>query len=238
MHGAVLAGLCLVVFSACAPATPLLAGAHTTLRGRGDVLGGAAVRVPLGALRRAEQAGSAEADLLTLTGREGIVPVVAARIGLTRTMDVGLTVAGSAASVATRFTVPLDDEGASALLLGVAPEVHWTGPHGFSAAGIATDLFAVLSRSFSGVYELWVGARLGLLATSGRDAEHPGGSLAVSALGLRAGGVLGLALGLKTVTGIFELGADYETYSGKLGGRHASARGVSLTPAFALRIRL
>jgi hypothetical protein len=238
LRAAVLAGLCFVASAGCAPSTPLLAGGRTTLRGRGDVLGGAAVRVPLGELRRAEQPGTAETDLLTLAGREGVVPVLATRIGLTPTMDLGLTIAGSAASVAARFTIPLDDAEKGALLLGIAPTVCWTGPQGFSAAGFGTDLFAVFSRSFSGIYEVWAGVRAGILAASGKGLERAAGPLEVSAVGLRAGGLVGLALGLKTVTGLFELALDYETYSGSIGGRGASARGVSLTPAFALRIRL
>ncbi len=238
LRGAMLAGLASLLCAACAPATPLLAGASTTLRGRGDLLLGAAVRTPVGALRRAAQPGSAEADLLTLAGREGAVPVLAARLGLTRRMDLGLTVAGSAASVAARLSLPLDDAGAASLLLGVAPEARWTGPQGFSASGLGTDVFALLTRSFSGVYEVWAGVRFGLLAVSGAGLERPSGPVDASALVLRAGGVFGLALGLKTVTGLFELAADYESYSGRLGDTHAGARGLALTPAFALRVRL
>ena len=236
LRGAVLAGV--VVVCGCAPAIPLLAGARTTPEARGDVLVGAAVRAPLGALRRAQQPGRAEADLLALAGREGIVPVVATRIGVTRRIDLGVTVAGSAANVATRLTVPLDDEGKASLLLGVAPEVRWAGPQGFSGVGLGADVFAVLSRSFSGVYEVWAGVRMGLVAASGHGADPPAEPIDASALGMRAGGLIGLALGLKTITGIFELAADYESYSGEIDGRRAAARGVSLTPAFALRIRL
>lgn len=228
----------LVACAACAPATPLLAGARTTPEARGDLLFGAAIRAPLGALRRAEQPGGTEAELLGLAGREGIVPVVATRIGISRRVDLGVTVAGSAASVAGRFTLPLDDKGAVALMLGVAPEVRWTGVENFSGVGLGTDAFAVLSRSFSGVYEVWAGVRVGLVTVSGKGPELPGGPVDASAFGLRAGGVFGLALGMKTITGLLELAVDYENYSGEIASRRASARGVSLTPAFALRIRL
>jgi len=64
------------------------------------------------------------------------------------------------------------------------------------------------------------------------------GAVLADALGVRAGGLIGLALGLKTVTGMFELALDYESYTGEVGGRRASVRGLALTPAFALRIRL
>jgi len=225
----------LLALCGCAPATPLLAGARTTPLARGDVLVGAAARVPLGSLRRAAQPSSAESDLLSLAGREGIVPVAVARIGVGRRMDLGLTVAGSAASVAVRFTVPLDDAGRGSLLLGVAPEVRWAGPQGLDGVGLGADVFAVVSRSFSGVYEVWTGLRMGLLAGSGHVADR---DIEASALGVRAGGLIGLALGLKTVTGMFELALDYESYTGEVGGRRASVRGLALTPAFALRIRL
>ena len=228
----------LLSLCACAPTTPLLAGARTTPENRGDVLVGAAARLPLGNLRRGAQPGSAEENLLSLAGREGIVPVAVARIGLTPRMDLGLTAAGSAASVAARFTVPLDDAGAGALLLGVAPEVRWAGPQGISGVGLGTDFFAVISRSFSGVYEVWAGLRMGLMAASGSGAERPEAALEASAFGVRAGGLIGLALGMKTITGLFELAADYESYSGQVSGRRAAVRGVSLTPTFALRLRL
>lgn len=236
LRSAVLAGV--VMCTACAPTVPLLTGARTTPVSRGDVLAGAAVRVPLGSLRRAEQPGHTEAELLTLAGREGIVPLVATRIGVSRRMDLGVMVAGSAASVAVRVTVPLDEEGKASLLLGFAPEVSWAGSQGYDGVGLGGDLFAVLSRSFSGVYEVWAGVRLGLGAVSGSGSERLAEPIDASAFGVRAGGLIGLALGLKTVTGLLELAADYESYSGEIGGRRASARGVSLTPAFALRIRL
>ena len=227
-----------VALAACAPSAPLLAGARTTPARRGDVLVGAAARVPLSSLRRAEQPSQTESDLLALAGREGIVPVVATRIGLTRRVDLGLTVAGSATNVAVRLTVPLDPGGAGALLLGVAPEVRWAGPQGFSGVGLGADIFAVLSRSFSGVYEVWTGLRLGLIAASGKGVERPDGPIDASAFGVRAGGLIGLALGMKTITGMFELAVDYESYSGEIAGRRAGARGLVVSPAFALRVRL
>ncbi len=223
---------------ACAPAAPLLAGARTTPARRGDVLVGGAVRAPVGALRRGEQPGAAESELLALAGRGGVVPVAVARVGIGRALDIGLTVAGSGASIATRLTVPLDANAAGALLFGVAPGVRWAGPEGLDGVGLGADVFALISRSVSGIYEAWAGLHAGLLAASARGTRPGAEPLEASALGVRAGAVVGLSLGLKTLTGMLELAADYEHYAGEIGGRRASVRGLSLTPAFALRVRL
>ncbi len=223
---------------ACAPAVPLLAGARTTPARRGDVLVGGAVRAPLGDLRRSEQPGATEASLLALAGRGGAAPVAASRVGLSETLDLGLTVTGGAANLALRLTVPLDDAGAGALLLGVAPGVRWIGADGLDGAGFDADVYALVSRSVSGIYEAWAGLRAGMLGASGTLTQPGSAPRDASALGVRAGAVVGLALGLKTFGGMFELAADYERYAGELGGRRAAAGGFSLTPAFALRVRL
>jgi len=223
---------------ACAPAAPLFAGSRTTPARRGDGLVGGAVRVPLGALRRSEQPDTTESDLLALAGRGGASPVATTRVGLSDSLDLGLTVAGGAANVALRLTVPLDDAGAGALLFGVAPGVRWSGAEGLDGVGFDGDVYALISRSVSGIYEAWAGLRAGILAAAGA-LERPGLTpLDASALGVRAGAVVGLALGLKTFSGMLELAADYERYAGEVGGRRAAASGFSLTPAFALRVRL
>jgi hypothetical protein len=222
----------------CAPAVPLLAGSRTTPARRGDVLVGGAVRAPLGTLRRSEQPGETEAALVALAGRGGAAPVAAARFGLGETLDLGLTVAGGGANVALRLTVPLDDAGAGALLFGVAPGVRWSGADGLDGAGFDGDIYALVSRSVSGIYEAWAGLRAGVTAAAGSGALPGEGPRDASAFGVRAGAVVGRALGLKTFGGMFELAADYERYTGEVGGRRAAAGGFSLTPAFALRVRL
>jgi hypothetical protein len=235
---AVAASLAVSSMSACAPAVPLLAGARTTPARRGDVLVGGAVRAPLGALRRSEQPSANESALLALGGRGGAAPVAATRVGLNETLDLGLSVAGGGANLALRLTVPLDDAGAGALLFGVAPGVRWVGAEGLDGAGFDADVYALVSRSVSGIYEAWAGLRAGMLAAGGTLTQPAGASRDISAFGVRAGAVVGLALGLKTFGGMFELAADYERYAGELGGRRAAAGGFSLTPAFALRVRL
>ena len=94
-----------------------------------------------------------------------------------------------------------------------------------------------LAISLGGLYEAWAGARLGFehnAGTSKADAED----ITFSADGLRSGLFLGFGVGFRRVHALVELSADLEYWDLRRDGANSSALGLSLTPAFALRLRI
>jgi hypothetical protein len=183
---------------------------------------------------------------LTLAAREGATPVGVFRYGLNARRDVGLAVAGTAAELAFRQALPLDAAGQGHLLVAISPMIRWvrgtdpestTGtapPASGDAVAIAVggQLPLLLTRTFSGVYDLWGGLRVGVEHARGRV-----GGERTSATVYRAGAVVGVGLGFKTVAVLMEVAADYEHVDFEREGR-GSVSDLVLTPAFALRIRL
>lgn len=234
MRARILAALSLaIVVAGCTSSVPYFAGSRTTPSERTDVLVGTAVRSPLGAVRRNDGARTAsEQTMLTLLGREGVSPVESVRYGLSDRVDVGATLSATSLSLGARRGFVLGED--TRILLGLTPHVGWlTGDdaHGMS---LGIDVPAVLALNFGGVYEIWTGVRVGIDHASGRV----GAIDDLNVTGFRAGGVLGLAVGLRTVAALVELAADYEWWRGTSGGNTTALSGVVLTPAFAIRIRL
>lgn len=225
----------------CAGPIPSLGGGSTTPAHRTDLALGGAVRVPTGELR--DVPGPARSS----TRGNGIVPVAAVRHGVSRGWDVGLSVAGTTLRTELRHEKVLRHGSTRpSYVFAVAPYVGvLSEDEEGSGDGLrfGVDLLPLAySVDFGGVYELWVGPRLGVEHVRG-DYALDGATRAARAWGVRAGAILGLGLGFRRVHVLFELSAYYERWSGDHGEGSASAQsldaqGLVLEPAFALRVRL
>lgn len=221
----------LIVLAGCATAEPMLAGGRTAPRDRTDLGVGGAVRVPLGELAP-QPAGDDASRLLTFGAPSGAAPVAFVRHGVTDDVDLGVEVVGSTLRGSVRGQIPLG--GFAHLMLGAQPEggvVHDGGEGTAYRVGGLVPI-AISFETFS-LYEAWLGVRVGL--------EHIGGDLSggsVDLSGLRTGGVLGVGVGFRILHLLVELAVDHELWWGSLGGVSIQRSGVSVTPAFAIRLLL
>lgn len=223
-----------LALAACAPSIPSFAGASTTPEGRGDLLVGASYRAAVTGLQRSTAPTEPAHILETFAVREGAAPAVAARYGVGRRLDVGVSVSGTAATLDLRYAAPFDDAGTYHLMVGVRGLGAWTTGDGVSGALGGLDIPAVFSVSISGAYELWLGAHVAGIAGAG-DLN----GARTDAAGARVGGILGLSLGFSSFAVMVELQADYETWLGHVApSMRVSQDGFVLTPALALRLRI
>ena len=231
------AALC--ILSGCASALPAFSGASTTPQGRGDIGFGGAARIPTGDLKSIELAGQ-ESGYRQAIDAGGIVPVAYARYGLSRDWDAGLMVAGTTARASFRKErLLVDGSTRSALVFELAPyggAIVGEGDSG-SGARIGIDVPIVYGIEFGSLYEFSFGPRLGL--------EYAWGDFAIgtekqhaSALGLKGGLVLGMAIGVRRIHAIVEITAAWEQWFAEQGGESLNRGGIVLTPAFAMRLRL
>jgi hypothetical protein len=216
--------------TACASAEPTLAGGRTVPRGRSDLAVGAAVRIPVGDLVPQDLTTDTE-RALALGAPSGSAPVAFVRHGLTDELDLGVEASGSSLRGSLRGRFELSSM--MSVMVGAAPHVglvHDGEQAAFRAGGLVP---IVLSIDLLSLYEVWIGARIGL--------EHVAGELggaATSWSGLRTGGVIGLAIGFRTLHVLAELAVDHELWWGTRNGAAVQRNGVALTPAFAVRLRL
>lgn len=211
---------------ACAPALPPLAGGDATPAGRGDLAVGGSARVPFGELREHENADLDDA------AAAGMAPVAQGRIGLGDHTDVGLRLQGNLARASLRKRWRVERQ--LGLLIAAAPYAGWVPDrHGDRNPGrrLGLDVPLTLGATFNGVYEAWGGLRFAVEHATAPS--EPRGSV----LGMRAGLILGLAVGFRRLHALLELTADYEHWAVQ-NGSEASYGGMALTPAFALRFRL
>ncbi|MEO0324958.1 MAG: hypothetical protein AAF447_18490 [Myxococcota bacterium] len=224
-------------FAGCAAALPALSGGSTTPVHRGDLALGAAARLPTGALRDVALAGSRFREAAE---RGGVAPVALGRAGLPGGWDAQLLLAGTT----LRFAVhhELDPTPAStrwAWLVGAAPYAGWIPDDDGAGRGARFGLDVPLLRTVevSGLYEAWVGPRLGVEGVRGRFAQE-GQDADATAVGLKAGALLGLGLGFRRLHVLAELTVAYERWWGSHGDVRLNRGGVVLTPAFAVRLRI
>jgi hypothetical protein len=217
----------------CAPSMPLLAGGFPTPASRGDVIVGGAVDVPL--------SHPTEEGLARVVSSGGVVPVAGLRLGLGDRTDFGVTVAGTGGRIDVRRVFQLSGReklerygilvGASALVIRTEDAdvgALWSG------GGEIPVLFTFDAAS---VIEAWVGVRLGVTHTAGA-VKVAGRSEQGVVWGLGAGAVLGVAVGFRHAHALLELSAAYQSFSGAQGSEDLRLPMVTLTPAFALRLRL
>lgn len=234
-----LAGLLLV---GCAPALPTWTGGSTTPRDRGDVAFGTAVRLPTGALR---DLGPAPSDYRERAEPAGFAPVALARYGVKRGLDVGLMLAGTTLRLEVRGEVsPREGSTRPTWIVGAAPFVGWLPGRdvegGREGGGLRAglDLPAARAIEIGGLYEVWLGLRGGMELVRGDFAQAGAPTARASAFAVRAGPMLGMAIGFRRFHAFVELTAAYEHWWGSHGETSLRRGGVVLLPSFGLRVRL
>jgi hypothetical protein len=128
------------------------------------------------------------------------------------------------------------------LVAAVTPFAGWIPPsddeggelgHGHRY-GVEVPL--VLALSVGGIYEAWTGPRLSLERAKA-DLKENGSKVDLGADGIRAGFLVGFAVGFRRLHFMAELTADHEWWRLARGDVERGASGFSLTPAFAFRLR-
>jgi hypothetical protein len=223
---------------ACAPASPLLSGASTTPTDRVDLGVGAAARVPLGELTGAASTDS-ESALLVADAPGGVVPVAVARVGPNESWDAGIVVAGLWSRIDLRAALPLDPASSVSpeIVFGIGPSVGLVRGDGAEGTRLGVELPVLLTIDASSVLELWVGPRVSVEHVFGR-VPVASTNMDASALVVRAGGIVGLAVGFRHLHALVELTASWERWDAEVGAEEVGRSGVALGPAFAIRYRL
>ena len=218
----------------CAGALPSFSGASTTPKFRTDVAMGGSARVPTGDLTSHDDGLSEGAQA------GGVVPVAYLRHGISRTWDFGLLVAGTTFRAAFRHETLLSDGSTRyALVSAVAPYGGWTETDEASGGRVGLDVPITYGIEFGGVYEFWVGPRIGVEHVRGSVTFDDQAGLSASATALKGGGIVGMALGVRRIHVLVELTAQWEQWFTDTPSDASSRRGaVVLTPAFAVRVRL
>lgn len=225
----------------CIAANPSLSGGATTPSRRVDVALGGAARLPTGDLRDLPGMRGDQAVQRSALG-EGITPIGFGRYGVDLHTDVELAVLGASARVAYRHEWLLEDGinrkvwlVSPSFMLGKAYDRETDAARGGVRSSFEIPL--LYSVDYGGVYETWIGPRVGLEYILG-DFSVDSGTSHVNASGLRAGAVLGFAAGFRRIHAMIELGAAYERWWVRADGERRQRGGVVLIPAFALRVRL
>lgn len=227
----------MLTLAGCTSALPTFSGGSTTARYRTDVGFGGAARVPVGKLRD---------NVVTNPYRErveagGVVPTAYVRRGLNERFDLGIMVSGTDVRLDFRGEKVLSPEPTirTAFVYALAPFGGWIVEDDNSGSGgrAGLDVPLVYGIDFGGVYELWLGPRV--------TNEYIWGNFPLAglrpratAIGLRAGAVIGMALGLRRIHAMIELTAAWEQWWGEHSTTSLNHGGVVLIPAFGLRIRI
>lgn len=231
-----------VLLGGCALAMPTASFGSTTPRHRTDVMAGGAVRVARGDLRAAANPVANAVNHAGAVDATGIVPMVAARYGLTRSLDLGVVASGTGARFDLR-TERVLRAGTTrvAFLAGAGPQYTYVVAPSNTDGGahlLAVEPTLVIAVDFGGLYEVWAGPRVSLGGLVGQFEDAAGTLRDARALRLDAGGVFGFAAGLRRVHGFVELSAMYEGWWGDFAGASVSRGGLLLLPAFGLRVRI
>jgi hypothetical protein len=174
-----------------------------------------------------------EDELLVFGAPSGAAPTAFVRHGLSDQLDLGVEVAGS--SLRGNFRGRIGLGSLAHLVIGVTPHAGAVYDGNSNAAAFRGGALVpvALTLDISGLYEAWIGVRAGIEHVTGELGES-----AVSLSGVRAGGVVGLAVGFRRLHVLLELAVDHEHWWGALGDQDVERNGIALTPAFALRLRL
>lgn len=179
----------------------------------------------------------------------GVAPFVGARVGLASAFEGGLSYTGRAVRVDVRRS--FDDKalslsigvGGTAALYGRDPGTNALPGVDLSALkGYGADVPVLVGwQSAGGIYRVWGGARGGFerdsltrLSTEPKDAPPGAAPITLDATRFYAGGVLGVATGVRHVHVAVELQIAYQGASGTYNGTPVSITGVTITPATAL----
>ena len=214
---------------------PTYSGGTTTPTNRGDVLLGGAYRVPTGDLARSEFVeGSPEHTAQTILGREGASPVGMSRYGFSEDADFTLGVSLTQVALTGRGAIHLDKISRARIIVGITPTLGWLGVGGVRGFSLGAQLPILATIQISGMYEGWAGIRAGVDLAQGRvDEIHDARAIRGS-----VGAVVGFSVGFRMFAALVEVAVDYEHWNARANFMHRSFEGISVTPAFALRIRI
>ena len=191
----------------------------------------------------------AKGALVAAAMAPGIAPFVGARVGLGNAFEGGLAYTGRAVRVDVRKSFDAKETSLSIGIGGTAalygrdagqndlPSVDLSALKGYGA-----DIPVLVGwQSQGGLYRVWGGARggferdsVGRLSSEPRDPPPGVPALTLDATRFYAGGVVGLATGLRHVHVALELQVAYQTASGTYNGTSVSVSGISISPATAL----
>lgn len=215
---------------------PVLSGGGTTPKERVDIIAGGAARIPLGEI----QSDKESFEALRYSESGGMSPLFATRLPVTRQMDASLRFAGSAIRIDTRYSFRVIEQ--LRLIGSLAPYIGWLPQRDplteKTGRGIryGIDVPWVLGFSIAGIYEVWSGLHVGLDGIDGSidNADH---RTHLSGQGVRPGAIVGFAAGFRHFHTLVELTVDYEWWEFGQEENHRTISGISLTPAFAIRLR-
>ncbi len=229
-----------MALTGCVSAVPAWTGGSTTPKRRADVAAGGAVRIAVG------DAEPSESRFHEAANTNGVTPVAMVRYGVARHLDLGLMVAGTNVRVEVRREFVLEEDTTrptfvvgGALSYGYIPNVAERG----SGSRVAVDVPVAYAVDFGGIYDAWIGARVGaeyITGTFTNNSETPQDG---SAFAVRAGPMIGLAAGLRRVHAFMELTVAYEHWFGSheddaSGSLSLTRGGWVLLPSFGVRLRL
>jgi hypothetical protein len=235
-------GLVLVSLSAmagCATAVPAMAGGSITPKNRTDLGLGGAARVPLGELRDPVVPDPGESQYRYAADAGGVVPMGYGRYGLAKKWDLGLMVSGPNVRAEARYeSVLKGGTTRTALMVGLAPYGGWIPDRDQSGGGgrVGFEVPFVFGVEIGGIYEFWLGARASSEYVFG-DFQVAGSEQRASGAGVRAGPLVGMALGVRRVHALVELTAAYEYWWIDHAGASLNRGGFVLIPGFGVRLR-
>ncbi len=217
-----------------------MSGASTTPKHRTDLGLGGAARVPLGDLRDPAVLDPGESEYRYATDAGGVVPMAYGRYGLSEEWDLTLMVSGATVKAEARYgRVLREGTTRSSLIVGLAPYGGWIPDRNESGSGgrVGFEVPFVFGVEIGGVYELWLGARGSGEYVFG-DFQVAGSNQRASGAGVRAGPVIGMALGVPRIHVLVELTAAYEYWFIDHAGASLNRGGFVLIPGFGIRLRL
>ncbi len=243
--GAAFVLVTLAALSGCATAVPAMSGGSTTPKNRTDLGLGGAARVPLGDLKDPVVPDPGESEYRYAADAGGVVPMAYGRYGLGKRWDLGLMVSGATVRAEARYERVLQ-EGTTrkALVVGMAPYGGWIPDRdespdrdGSGKGGrVGFEVPFVFGVEIGGIYEVWIGARGSGEYVFG-DFQISGSEQRASGAGVRAGPVIGMALGVRRVHALVELTAAYEYWWIDHAGTSLNRGGFVLIPGFGVRLR-
>jgi len=178
----------------------------------------------------------------------GVAPFVSARAGIGNRFDAGLSYTGRAVRLDARRSIDWGHyslslgAGGTAALYGRQSGSELSGVDLSALHGYGADIPVLFGWNSTGnLYQLWTGVRGGFEHDNISDVTSEPKSVTIGTppLGLSAdrfyaGGVLGVATGLRHIHVALEVAGYYENVSGTFNGGHAKTQGFSVIPATAL----
>jgi hypothetical protein len=161
------------------------------------------------------------------------------RYGFAENWDLGLMVSGSTVRLDVRYErVLAEGTTRKALVVGMAPYGGWIPDRDESGRGgrVGFEVPFVFGVEIGGIYELWLGARGSGEYVFG-DFQIAGSEERASGAGIRAGPVVGMALGVRRIHALVELTAAYEYWFIDHAGASLNRGGFVLIPGFGIRLR-